>query len=364
MKKLGIENATQEVKVGRGVSRGDIMRLAEERRAAAEGRTPDYSKVEEEVKDLEVTGSYKIEGKFEGNSPEIVVESEDNPAPKDEVRKIIGNEVVVNGEEVPVEGIRPQKDETPSVINKVLDDLGYNKEEEKSKEESHPCLLSDAETPKTWTDLMIDIETLGTKPGCVILSIGAVPFNLESGEVAEMKDGFHQKISIASSLMSGFNIEQGTLDWWRQQDTNATRESFDTLGYNGQPDAISGVLRGFSWFVNSISEKFDDGKCKIKVWGNGPTFDIAHLEKAYEMVEMKDLIPWTYGKVRDVRTILDLAKSVTGFDHIDEEFIGTKHIALDDAYNEALNVVKAFKRLLGDRHKPGLPDEEVERTRS
>lgn len=347
MKKLGIEDYTPEVKIGKNVTKEDIMRLAEERRAAAEGRDPDYDKVESEVKNLEAIGSYKVEEKVEGNLPEIVVESEDKPAPKDEVKKIIGNEVVVNGEEVPIEGIRPQKDETPSLINKVLDDLGYNKEEEESKEESHPCLLSDAETPKTWTDLMIDIETLGTKPGSVILSIGAVPFNLESWEVAEMQEGFHQKISIASSILSGFNIEQGTLDWWRQQDTNATRESFDTLGYNGKPDAISGVLRGFSWFVNSISEKFDDGKCKIRVWGNGPTFDIAHLEKAYEMVEMKDLIPWSYNRIRDVRTILDLAQTISGFDHKEEEFIGTKHIALDDAYNEALNVVKAFKHIGG-----------------
>lgn len=34
-------------------------------------------------------------------------------------------------------------------------------------------------------DVMLDIETLGTKPGCMVLSVGACTFNLATGEIGD-----------------------------------------------------------------------------------------------------------------------------------------------------------------------------------
>lgn len=35
-----------------------------------------------------------------------------------------------------------------------------------------------------YTDIMIDIETLGRTPGCAIIQIAAVPFNINTGEIS------------------------------------------------------------------------------------------------------------------------------------------------------------------------------------
>ncbi|POO54357.1 hypothetical protein CPJ18_02345 [Agrobacterium rosae] len=62
-------------------------------------------------------------------------------------------------------------------------------------------------------DLMIDIETLGTAPGSVILSVGAVTFNAETGEFGE---GFYAAVEPQSAVDMGLTIDVSTLKWWME----------------------------------------------------------------------------------------------------------------------------------------------------
>lgn len=62
------------------------------------------------------------------------------------------------------------------------------------------------------SDIMVDLETLGTTADAVILSIGAVKFDLVSGQIDD--EGFYASISVESSLNRKRRISEDTLLWW------------------------------------------------------------------------------------------------------------------------------------------------------
>jgi hypothetical protein len=62
------------------------------------------------------------------------------------------------------------------------------------------------------SDIMIDLETLGLQPGCVLLSLGAAAFSLhESGSLG---DTFHCNINRTSCVKLGMFIDPST-SWLR-----------------------------------------------------------------------------------------------------------------------------------------------------
>jgi len=62
-----------------------------------------------------------------------------------------------------------------------------------------------------YTDLMLDLETVGTTPGCAIIQIAAVPFNIETGEISD--NVFNMSINLEEQLANGYTSNQDTLDW-------------------------------------------------------------------------------------------------------------------------------------------------------
>ena len=73
--------------------------------------------------------------------------------------------------------------------------------------------------------LMIDLETLGTLADSVVLSVGAVKFDLDSDAVDER--GFYGSVSIDSNLEAGRRIEEDTLLWWLKQPVAAQAVFFE-----------------------------------------------------------------------------------------------------------------------------------------
>ncbi len=66
-------------------------------------------------------------------------------------------------------------------------------------------------------NVMIDLETLGTRPGSVILSIGAVEFDRDLGLGRE----FYVELNQASSITAGLTTDDATVDWWLDQEDAA-----------------------------------------------------------------------------------------------------------------------------------------------
>lgn len=166
-------------------------------------------------------------------------------------------------------------------------------------------------------DLMIDIETLGTAPGSVILSIGAVTFNAEAGTLGAE---FYSAIDPRSAVDAGLRMDISTLKWWMTQSDDARSAVFA----GNQP--LDCALREFSDFTREVDAS--------RVWAKPPSFDLVLLEAAFKACRLH--VPWHYRSLRDVRTLLD-------FTGTRPTYVGTAHNALDDARSQALSVIDACR---------------------
>lgn len=176
---------------------------------------------------------------------------------------------------------------------------------------------------------MIDIETLGTAPGSVILSIGAVTFDAEAGTLGAE---FYSAIDPQSAVDAGLRMDVSTLKWWMTQSDDARRAVFA----GNQP--LDCVLREFGDFVRKVDAS--------RVWAKPPSFDLVLLEAAFQACRLH--VPWHYRSLRDVRTLLDITGTRA-------TYVGTAHNALDDARSQALSVIDAYRN--GAIRNPNEPKE-------
>lgn len=174
--------------------------------------------------------------------------------------------------------------------------------------------------------ISIDIETLGTKPGSVIASIGAVIFDPKAGvQSAEdmMKDSIKILIDIRQSIALGMEVSGDTISWWMQQTDAARNATFNPKDKSDLLTPDSAIIN-FNAFIRSVEKPF--------VWGNGANFDISLLEAVMDVV--KRGYPWAYTKVRCLRTL----RAVAPFNYSDMPKNDLPHDCLADAIYQAQNI--------------------------
>lgn len=170
--------------------------------------------------------------------------------------------------------------------------------------------------------ISIDLETLGTNPDCMIVSIGACEFDLETGEI-----GRSLYIPVDLDGQEDRSFSPSTLKWWMAQSTIA-REVFN--------EEEARPLNVALYLLEQWSQNWD----KKQVWGNGATFDISILENAYQFQQ-----PWKFWNVRDMRTLVDVATTTSGFNKKLVDRMGVHHNALDDAIFQARVMCKAYEHI-------------------
>jgi hypothetical protein len=72
-------------------------------------------------------------------------------------------------------------------------------------------------------DLMLDAESLGNIPGCVVTQVTIVPFNINGSE----QEGcyiFDRKLHIGEQIAMGLEVDSDTLAWWMQQDAEVRKQ--------------------------------------------------------------------------------------------------------------------------------------------
>tara|TARA_B110000196_G_C20890767_1_gene541176 strand:+ start:144 stop:701 length:558 start_codon:yes stop_codon:yes gene_type:complete len=182
---------------------------------------------------------------------------------------------------------------------------------------------------KIMNDVMLDIETLGNGSNAALVSIGAVGFDLSTGELGAE---FNMKIDIETSTKYG-DMDASTIKWWFKQSDKAQQV------FNARAFGLNTVLRKFTmWLADNFDEKY------VKVWGNGSGFDNVILANAYKSTNM--IIPWKHWNDRDVRTIVDLGRAIKNIDpKATMQFEGIQHDALDDAKHQAKYVSAIFQAL-------------------
>lgn len=165
----------------------------------------------------------------------------------------------------------------------------------------------------TPTHCMADIETLGNRAGCIIMSIGAVKFNADG-----ITERFYVRIDMELAQKEGFHFDADTVKWWLQQSEEARNELIKPGGL-GTYEA----LEAFNEFI---------GDQVVFLWGNGAGFDNPILAEAYRHLGLWR--PWKFWNDRCYRTVKALHPDMPM-----QKRTGTHHNALDDAISQAEHLI-------------------------
>lgn len=225
-------------------------------------------------------------------------------------------------------------------------------------------------------NLMLDLETWGTEPGCDARSIGACVFDPMSGFIADGQMGSGSRIeqsfylALDNPMVGGkeplrpnywddtsrtmrrypLTRDPSTVQWWSEQSDEARAAFADPV------DMYEGLLRFAVWLCSLTGTEYDLSNeyrpaDTIRIWAHGPQFDISILASWYRAVGLP--VPWHYRAPRDTRTIMEAA----GMDpHKGLEMFstGTHHNALDDCITQARAVCAAYKVI-----RSGQPDHDL-----
>lgn len=173
------------------------------------------------------------------------------------------------------------------------------------------------------THIMLDLETMGTAPGCAIVSIGAVAFDVNYEKPLLTSPQFYVNVDLKSCTKAGLTLEADTVMWWMQQSQEARSSLVE------DPTPLEAALTLFAEFYDAIKGR--------QLWCHGATFDAPILEAAYKKLGLS--VPWKFPLVRDTRTLFELAAVQVVRD------ASTHHNALSDALAQAEAVRRAYAKL-------------------
>ncbi|EEV9730109.1 exonuclease [Escherichia coli] len=182
-------------------------------------------------------------------------------------------------------------------------------------------------TSRTCDHLMIDLKTMGKNPDAPIISIGAIFFDPQTGD---MGPEFSKTIDLETA---GGVIDRDTIKRWLKQ----SREAQSAIMTDEIP--LDDALLQLREFIDENSGEFF-----VQVWGNGANFDNTILRRSYERQGIP--CPWRYYNDRDVRTIVELGKAIDFDVRTAIPFEGERHNALDDARYQAKYVSAIWKKLI------------------
>ncbi len=182
-------------------------------------------------------------------------------------------------------------------------------------------------TSRMWHHMMINLETMGKNPDAPLISIGAIFFDPQTGD---MGPEFSKTIDMDTA---GGVIDRGTIKWWLKQ----SREAQSAILTDEIP--LDDALLQLREFIDENSGEFF-----VQVWGNGANFDNTILRRSYERQGIP--CPWRYYNDRDVRTIVELGKAIDFDARTAIPFEGERHNALDDARYQAKYVSVIWQKLI------------------
>jgi hypothetical protein len=188
-----------------------------------------------------------------------------------------------------------------------------------------------------FTDVMVDLETLGTAPGSILLSVGAVAFN-EAQPEEEWATLDIKPIRVSSSRGYGLAVDEDTLSWWLSQEDAALVLLRDCLT-SAAMDLHDAVKKLYTWYPVGA-----------RLWGNGADFDNVLLNCAFKACTIPT--PWAYRDNRCYRTLRAEYKGVV----TEPEFQGVRHDALADALHQTryLQAIWAYKRRCQSAYDAGM----------
>lgn len=168
--------------------------------------------------------------------------------------------------------------------------------------------------------IALDIESLGTAPNSIILSVGMCRFDVARNTIW---DDFEVNIDAKDSAKYGMIADPETVEWWAKQ----PREAFKRATAN--PVSVDTALT----MIRGYMEKTRNPN----VWSYGSMFDFPMLEWTFKAAGHKHT-PWQYRRANCGRTMANVFGAYASGD-------GIKHTALDDAKWLAQGIMNFFSDL-------------------
>lgn len=144
-------------------------------------------------------------------------------------------------------------------------------------------------------NMMLDLETLGKRAGCAVLSIGACMFDLEGDNVGPT---FEVYISPVESLKAGMTIDPETLAWWlAPEQADAARVVLPKAAASAVTPAQA--LRAlFAWMESQGAAP----RAGLYAWSRGANFDLPIIGAMAAAVGIE--VPWPFYNERCQRTMM------------------------------------------------------------
>lgn len=183
---------------------------------------------------------------------------------------------------------------------------------------------------KNLTHIMTDLETLGTVPGCVGLSIGCVVFDPVT---MQLGDEFYTVVNLESSLEHYLRTDPDTEAWWRRQSEEA-RVVLDHANTPSKSKALPTAMNELNDWFKSVGMA-----STIRLYGNGADFDNPILRCMYDAAQVKPF-PGNWGGrcYRTLKNLHELLGPSFRFHKLERQ--GTYHNALDDAKSQAVHLME------------------------
>ena len=170
--------------------------------------------------------------------------------------------------------------------------------------------------------VVVDLETLDTRPNAAVLSVG-VAFV----KTCAVVDAIELRLDLSEQLMLGRTVSASTLEWWLDgAKADAQRHTASLPRY-----ALSTALESIEARVRAYG-----GPKGAFIWGNSPSFDCAILASLYAAAGMPPW--WGYSQEMDLRTLRKF-----GLVKWQQPLIA--HTALHDAQAEAEELVGYLRTL-------------------
>lgn len=175
--------------------------------------------------------------------------------------------------------------------------------------------------------VMIDLETMGTRPNAPIIAIGAVAFDVDHDWAWRT---FYATVNLNSAVVQGKAvISPDTVMWWLRQD-KAAQGAFSAT--QDEAYSLEGALQALNKWLGEVCGGTDVVDMMLDgVWGNGATFDNVILRESYLNAGIP--CPWPFWKDRCYRTVR------AAYPDVMTTRDGTHHNALDDARYQARHLV-------------------------
>ncbi len=159
--------------------------------------------------------------------------------------------------------------------------------------------------------MMLDLETLGTRPGSIVLSVAALMFDPADGKITA---GTSDNIDIPAQMRMRMTVDDSTLEWWAGQPDAAWKAA------TRDPSAPAYVVKRITELVSKHAPD--------RIYAQGQDFDFPLFAALCRAVGAE--VPWPHWRQRDTRT----AYEEIGFDPKSVARTGTHHSAKDDCKHQ------------------------------